>query len=212
MKKLIVILTAICVFLFGSATFAKEPRVAKIPQKGPKSYIGQYDESMTPENSCVIFFFFTGTQHAKFKQINPKCGVDEQSFDFPLPENQIGAMVFKPCKPGARYMLTYIEGTIGDGYTRSYWKGELSFNNRVMVIDVPNEPGIYSFGQVWGKDVVIAEHEGRVYDMHEPDSSKYNKKAYKIGLKMFKALYEGTPWYDAYVEKMNTIQNTNNPW
>ena len=34
----------------------------------------------------------------------------------------------------------------------------------------------------------------------------------KIGLKMFKALYEGTPWYDAYVEKMNTIQNTTNPW
>ncbi|WP_407435700.1 hypothetical protein [Treponema sp.] len=55
MKKLFVILTAVCVFLFGSASFAKEPRVSKIETKD-KSYVGHYDESMTPENSCVISF------------------------------------------------------------------------------------------------------------------------------------------------------------
>ena len=211
MKKLFVILTAVCVFLFGSASFAKEPRVSKIETKD-KSYVGHYDESMTPENSCVIFFYFTGTQKSTFRQINPRCDIDEQTFDFNLMENQMGTVIFKPCKPGSRYMLTYIKGTISDSRTRTYWEGSLSFNNRAMVIDVPKEPGIYCFGQPWGKDVVEAENAGIPYDMHEPDSSKYNKRAYKIGFKMFKQLYEGTPWLDAYIEKMNTIENTTNPW
>ncbi len=175
-----------------------------------KSYVGQYDEKMTPENSVVIFFAFPGTEHAIFKQINPKFPVDEQEFKYDLLE-AASFTIFKPVKPGSRYMITKMKGTMGDGFQRSYWNMDFKPNQQVLVLDIPTEPGVYCFGNVWGESVAVCAQKGEAYRLQKVDQwywgkKWYTPKVYKQCLKKFKARYDGTPWVAAYEEKMKNLK------
>ncbi|MEE3436383.1 MAG: hypothetical protein VZQ47_12600, partial [Treponema sp.] len=77
MKKTVFAAALFAALLLANNAFAQKKAAAG-------SYAGQYDETMTPENSCVIFFTMPGNDAATFKQINPKLGVDEQSFEYPF--------------------------------------------------------------------------------------------------------------------------------
>lgn len=175
-----------------------------------KSYVGQYDEKMTPENSVVIFFAFPGTEYAIFKQINPKFPVDEQEFKYDLLDAS-SVTIFKPVKPGSRYMITKMKGTIGGGFQRSYWDMDFKPNQQVLVLDIPTEPGVYCFGNIFGKSVASCAQKGETYRLQKIDQCYWEKKwytpkFYKQCLKKFKACYDGTPWVAAYEEKMKNLK------
>lgn len=200
MKKIFALAAIIVASCFMTATAKKstEPIVGE--------YVGQYNEKMTPENSCVIFLLIPGTSHAEFKQINPKRDVDTQSFEYEaLDMYQI--TVFKPCKPGSKYMLTEFSGTMGGGFKRTYWDMEFEAIQQYMVIDVPNEPGIYCYESIPGVDIASYAHDNKVYPTPLPNNSKYNKTFYKTCKDKFQKKYGSTPWWNAYKEKMNTIEN-----
>ncbi|MBR6079436.1 MAG: hypothetical protein IKP60_04665 [Treponema sp.] len=169
-------------------------------------YIGQYDETMTPENSCVIFFSFQGNQISEFKQINTKKDIDTQSFEYGL-LNIWDMTVFKPCKPGSRYMLTKFQGSIGGGWSRDYWDMELKPSEQYLVIDVPNEPGIYCFEIIRGDSLAYSISDGKKFEISKADSGKNTKSVYKAADGDFKRLYGNTPWYDAFIEKKEQILN-----
>ena len=86
-------------------------------------YVGQYDETMTPENSCVIFFLAGSDLEEVFKQINPNLDVDEQKFTYGL-FSMYRVSVFKPCKPGSRYMLTKLRGSAHYSFQDVNWDME----------------------------------------------------------------------------------------
>ena len=65
--------------------------------------------SMTPEDSCIIILGLPGNKQVTFKQINPELEVDEQTFKYGLFDFS-GITIFKPCRPGSRWMLTKIKG------------------------------------------------------------------------------------------------------
>lgn len=174
----------------------------------PGEYIGQYDESMTPENSCVIYFSFPGNFEATFKQINPELDIDEQHFDYGLMELR-NWTVFKPCKPGSRYMLTKLRGSMGGGFVRYNWDMTFKPNQQVLVIDVPKEPGVYCYNIIIGEDVARAASLGNVYNPPKPDDPdvKYMTGTVKAADSEFRKLYGQTPWYDAYLAKKDKILN-----
>ena len=174
---------------------------------GPGEYIGEYDESMTPENSCVIYFGFMENFNATFKQINPELDIDEQTFSY----SWLGSRnwtVFKPCKPGSRYMLTHFSGSGSTGVTtQSIWNMNFKPNQQIMVIDVPDEPGVYCYGIILGTDVAQCASEGKVYKVLPGDDPEtdYLKTAVKGVDEKFGELYGETPWFDAYLEKRDAI-------
>ncbi len=169
-------------------------------------YIGQYDETMTPENSCLVFFRFPGNQISEFKQINTKKDIDTQSFEYGL-FDIFGMTVFKPCKPGSRYMLTKFQGSSGSGWYHNYWNMELKPCEQYLVIDVPDEPGIYCFDVIDGESVAYSASDGKKFEVSEPDTGKHTKNLYKSADGDFKRLYGNTPWYDAFLEKKEQILN-----
>ncbi len=173
-------------------------------------YVGQYDETMTPENSCVIFFLAGSDLEEVFKQINPNLDVDEQKFTYGL-FSMYRVSVFKPCKPGSRYMLTKLRGSAHYSFQDVNWDMEFKPNEQYLVIDVPNEPGIYCYsdpkmGWLGGEILARRISNGKAYELPAPDTGKYTKAVYKQAAKQFKKLYSGTPWYDAFLEKQKTIK------
>ena len=64
---------------------------------------------MTLEDSCIIILGLPGNKQVTFKQINPELEVDEQTFKYGLFDFS-GITIFKPCRPGSRWMLTKIKG------------------------------------------------------------------------------------------------------
>ena len=156
-------------------------------------YIGQYDETMTPENSCVIFFSFQGNQISEFKQINTKKDIDTQSFEYGL-LNIWDMTVFKPCKPGSRYMLTKFQGSIGGGWSRDYWDMELKPSEQYLVIDVPNEPGIYCFEIIRGDSLAIPSATGKNLKSVKPTRERIQRVSTKLRTvtsKDFTAIHRG---------------------
>ena len=78
MKKVIsIFLLAIGLVMTASAAPKKD-------KKAGGEYVGEYDENLTPENSCVIFVCYNYCNNVEFTQINPKCGADKQFFEFVL--------------------------------------------------------------------------------------------------------------------------------
>lgn len=172
-------------------------------------YVGQYDESMTPENSCVIIFP-CGDSELSFKQINPQLDIDEQHFSFSF-FDIYKMVIFKPCKPGSRYMLTKQKGSHKAGNTSIVWDFDFKPNQQYMVIDVPSEPGIYIYshpkyyylcGFPFADKVDRSSRKGKKFDytVPEPNQGTNTKQAYKYAKKSFKNLYFGTPWYEAFIE------------
>ncbi len=211
MKRFIKPLTAVMA-LFASAVIFASCESDSTEVFEPGEYVGQYDESMTPENSCVIYFYLEFNYEATFRQINPDLDVDEQHFEA---DSFIswGWVVFKPCKPGSRYMLTKLRG-VGSNYR---WDMDFKPNQQVMVIDVPKEPGVYCYGYIDAQNVALCASEGKAYSLCKPDDLDA-KSPYIIGGTMkdaiknvnseFKKLYGQTPWYDAYLEKRKVLLST----
>ena len=179
----------------------------------PGDYIGQYDESMTPENSCVIIFSFTSNDSATFRQINPNFESDIQEFKYDgfdiLGYNWT---IFKPCKPGSRYMLTSLKGSDWNGNFNTTWDMDFSPKQQVLVIDIPEKPGIYVYGpdskgtyfSIWGLKVAQAANSGRAYKFPEPNGN-HTKTIYKTVVKEFAKHYAHTPWYDTFIAKREEI-------
>ncbi|MBR5965204.1 MAG: hypothetical protein IK015_03735 [Treponema sp.] len=217
MKKSFV--CAIAALAIASAVFAAESFGTKKTDgtaaansgvtRTSKSFVGKYDESMTPENSVVIFFYNMGNEIMEFKQINPKFDVDEQKYEYY--HECTGWVFFKPVKPGTRYMLTKMKGASSGGTIRYVWDMDFKPNQQVLVLDIPTEPGVYCYGQIWGEAVAYCAQKGEVYQLQKIDQWRLRnvwqvKKLYKAGLSQFKKRYTGTPWVDAYIKKMNTVK------
>ena len=105
------------------------------------SSVGQYDE-----NSCIICFHLWGKGEFTFKQIDPAKGADEQMV---TPKNKL--VVFLPCKPGSKYLLTKINGyvTTGSVAAKTCFNHiidiEMGVNEQYYIIDVPEKPGFYYY-------------------------------------------------------------------
>ena len=215
-KSFVVALAAIAI---GSVAFAAETFGTKKSDgaasansgvtRTSKSLVGKYDESMTPENSVVIFFYNMGNELMEFKQINPKFDPDEQKYEYYY--ESTGWVFFKPVKPGSRYMLTKMKGASSGGTVRYVWDMDFKPNQQVLVLDIPTEPGVYCYGQIWGDSVAYSAQKGEAYQLQKIDQWRWGnkwmiQKFYKKALSQFKKRYEGTPWVDAYIEKMNTVK------
>ncbi len=217
MKKSFVV--AFAAIAIGSVAFAAETYGTKKSDgssfansgvtRTSKSLVGKYDESMTPENSVVVFFITGGNEVLEFKQINPDFDVDTQRWEYY--HETTPWVFFKPVHPGSRYMLTKMTGAESVGNYRYVWDMDFKPNQQVLVLDIPKEPGVYCFGQFWGSDVAKSAQRGEPYKLPKVDQFRwgkkwYGQKFYKKALSQFKKRYEGTPWVDAYIEKMNTVK------
>lgn len=166
-------------------------------------YVGEYDASMTPENSCMIFIAITGTTEIEYKQINPKFDAETVSFSL---KPFIGAkMIFKPCKPGSRYMVTKTKGMVHYSFQDVSWDLEFNPNQQYFVLDVPEKPGVYFFGWNYGDFVARTIAHGKVYTV-ERTEEKYYKNIYGAFKNDMKKKYQGTPWLDAFEEKFNVAK------
>ncbi len=181
----------------------------------PGDYIGLYDETMTPENSCVIMFYFPENEFANFKQINPEFKADQQYFDYKGGFLGISPnwTIFKPCKPGSKYMLTKFKGHCKVGNIVYRWDMDLSIGQQYFVIDVPKKPGIYAYTldktyYISGERVAAFAQDGRVYPLAAPNG-KASVSLYKYIAKDFAKHYGKTPWYDAFLKTRESIIATN---
>ncbi|MCR5289235.1 MAG: hypothetical protein K6E51_04510 [Treponema sp.] len=204
-KKHVVCLMAamVCAALFLSCETTSSAANAEVALN--------YDESMTPENSCVIYFSFFLNTEAAFRQINPELDVDEQHFEYKKSDFQCWT-VFKPCKPGSRYMLTKLKGSEGDMSGRfggTIWDMDFDPSQQIFVIDVPKEPGVYCYGWIDGLAVARNASKGEVFQVPVPnDMTDWKAKtAVKRADKAFKKAYGGTPWYDAYLATKDKLLN-----
>nr|WP_318660369.1 hypothetical protein [uncultured Treponema sp.] len=163
-----------------------------------KSYVGQYDENMTPENSCVFFFLMPENNHVKFVQTNPSMGVDIQTLK---PMGDHGVIISKPCKPGSSYMIREMRG----GNFNSYWFMSFGPGEKFFTFDIPETPGIYFYGFFWGEDIAKKISHGEQVDLEKLKKIKYTKPSYKTAKKYFERFYGGTPWYDAFLEQKEIV-------
>lgn len=171
----------------------------------PGEYAGKYNESLTPENSCIICFTMPMATYAEFKQINPKLDPDVQVFKYPLKDTQ-SVTIFKPCKPGSRYMLTKFNGIENGGISETDWFIELKPSEQYFVIDVPNEPGIYHYGMFLGRDVLMNITKKKTVEINKPNSFEDNGLAFRYFAKDFGRFYGQTPWVNAYIETINKFE------
>ena len=63
----------------------------------------------------------------------------------------------------------------------------------------------------WGDSVAYSAQKGEAYQLQKVDQWRWRnkwmiQKFYKKALSQFKKRYEGPPWVDAYIEKMNTVK------
>ena len=85
-------------------------------------------------------------------------------------------------------------------------------NQQVLVIDVPNEPGVYTYGMIFAESVAVAASAGEKFtDLQTPNKLVFKgkpctKQFYKLAAKKFQSYYAGTPWMDAYNETAKNIQ------
>ncbi len=199
MVKLFAVVSLVSIFLTGCASTNVDGGNVK-----PGKYVGTYDENMTPENSCLIYFSFPWTETATFKQINPAFESDEQVFKYGF--DIYGATVFKPVKPGSRYMLTKIKGNDG---SNTRFDMNFSRDQEYFVINVPKKPGVYYLGYMRGSSVAINAFYGNASEVNEPNTpTKVNKIALKKMGSAMKKYYKGTPWYDAFIENRDFIMNS----
>lgn len=197
MKKFLsVLFLAIGLVMVLNAT----PKKDKKASSKVSEYIGEYDETMTPENSCVIFMCFNYCDILEFTQINPKCGVDKQTFECKGLNNFI---VFKPCKPGAKYMITKMKGNSIGGLVKYFWDMEFKPNQQVFVLDVPDKPGLYCMQYADGEVVASCAEAGKTFEPIEPKllHETWGALVWKRGEKFFKKKYAGTPWMDEFIKR-----------
>ncbi|MBR5645301.1 MAG: hypothetical protein IKX23_01515 [Treponema sp.] len=110
------------------------------------------------ENSCVICFHLWGSGEFTFKQIDSARGVDEQIIE---PKNKM--VIFLPCKPGSKYLLTKIKGQVVTGSVAmkncitNEIDIEMGVNEQFYIIDVPEKPGFYYYDDLAATFVDVAE-------------------------------------------------------
>lgn len=170
--------------------------------------------SMSPEDSCIIILGFPGNKQVTFKQINPELEVDEQTFKYGL-FDFCGITIFKPCRPGSRWMLTKIKGEQLENAisgSKIKWDFDMNPNQQFVVIDVPQKPGIYVYADKFfdAQHAVYSCSSGTVMEIPSPDKGDYAKKVYKKAEKDFLKMYAGTLWEKAFKEKKAFVCGENN--
>lgn len=147
MKKLVIFLSSLLLSSYIFISCASNKELVKIENSKKGLYVGQYDENMTPDNSVVICIKMSKQDSGTvvFKQINPKYEAEELTFTYRDGES----IIFKPCKPGAKYMVTKAAGNrmydTGLGYTVYKWDFELKPNEQYYTVEAPQKPGVYCF-------------------------------------------------------------------
>lgn len=146
MKKVVLLIAGLFLSFLVITSCSSSKEVVKIENQKNGSYVGQYDEKMTPDNSVVICIKMNDMDRGSvtFKQINPKFEPDEQTYTYSGGDT----IIFKPCKPGAKYMVTKTKGK------RIYymaskivyeWDVELRPNQQYYTVEAPKKPGLYFF-------------------------------------------------------------------
>jgi len=189
MKKLCLTLAGIFFISLIFSACSSNKELTKIESKKTGSYVGQYDENMTPENSCVICIRMDRNDQGSvtFKQINPKMEADEQSFKY----SKGDTIIFKPCKPGAKYMVTKAKGSRSYRYynTTTYkWDFELKPNQQYYVVEAPKKPGLYTFSDnsLFILAFYLSEDYSKVKDIDESSNRVSFEQLWKIAADCYK--------------------------
>ena len=171
-------------------------REEKAMNKTMKMYRNTYKLFMgLPENSVIFYGGFQGTENDfLFSQIDPYFDPDTQAVEGQL------FFVSRPVKRSSRYMLEYwrwtdsTEGYDGFSSAKSYTP-----KSSPLVIDIPDEPGLYYFGFYSGM-ATSATGELTEWKIHSSEEMKVP------ALKQVLRCYKGTEWEDYIREELEKAQ------
>jgi len=148
----------------------------------------------TPENSVLVYGFYSDTSSMYFSQMDPNYPADFRSFQTPtgLFATQ-GAFCLGPVAPGSRYACTYIYSTdvryIGNTRYTTIYQIFGSLQGTIFDINVPKQTGLYYIG---GYNAPASMDKGKKikYEALGMD----DKSMELICLKGIKDFVKGTAW------------------
>ena len=161
-----------------------------------KTYRNKYKEFMgLPENSVVFYGGFQGTENDfLFRQIDPYFEPDTQAVEGQL------FFVSRPVKRSSRYMLEYWYWTdSAENYEGFSSSKTYTPETSPLVIDIPDEPGLYYFGYYSGM-ATVATGELKEWKVHSSEDMKVT------ALKQVLRCYKGTEWEDCVREELAKAQ------
>lgn len=196
MKKRIVALAGIAMLLCtGAVAKSREERQRKKEaQKANREFWKDFNANLndysditgTPEDSVIFYGGFGRSQNSCiFTQINSDFEPDTQFMDCKTNSAMWSGIFFisKPVTPGSRYMLEYW-----------YCKGIQYYGSRtysprdsILIIDIPEEPGLYYVGTYAGIESMA---HGELTEYKDFPSAEERPHA----LKQVLSLYKGTAW------------------
>lgn len=200
MKKRILVLAALLAFLCAAAfaivrNGSKEDRSqeAKATNKMFKAYKNKYKIFMGIPTTSVIFYGgFRGNRNDYiFRQIDPYTEPDAQAV-----EGQ-EFFVSRPVKLDSCYMLEYWYWTNAEENMDGLYSSEFyTAENSPLVIDIPQEPGLYYFGYYDGQATAAS---GKLVEIKSTPSEDMKV----AGLKEVLRCYRGTEWEDYIREELD---------
>ncbi len=191
MKKHIAVLAGL-VLLFCSGAVARSREEKKKAKEETKEIVRELKEHQnsfkdtkgTPEDSVIFYGGFEATANDYlFTQINSDFEPDSQSM------RREYMFVSEPVQPGSRYMLEYwwywtaSTPSSSGSYASQYFTQQTS----PLIIDIPEEPGLYYFGYYSGIATVV---NGRLIECGYAPSAEMRDSALKAVLRR----YRGTAW------------------
>ena len=190
MKKHIAVLAGL-VLLFCSGAVARSREEKKKAKEESRQFKKDFNASLnkfsnikgTPEDSVIFYggFEATGNDYL-FTQINSDFEPDSQSM------KSAYMFVSEPVQPGSRYMLEYWYWTNSTpSFGGSYASQHFTQQTSPLIIDIPEEPGLYYFGYYSGIATVV---NGRLIECGYAPSAEMRDSALKAVLRR----YRGTAW------------------
>ncbi len=200
MKKRIAALTVLLAFLCAAAfaivrNGSKEDRSKESRAMGKqlKACRNKYKVFMGIPTTSVIFYggFRGASNDFLFRQIDPYTEPDAQAVE----EQEF--FVSRPVKLDSCYMLEYWYWTAtGEDMDGLYSAESYTPETSPLVINIPQEPGLYYFGYY---DGLATAASGRLIEI----KSKPSEDMKVAGLKEVLRCYRGTEWEDYIREELD---------
>lgn len=170
----------------------------------------------TPADSVVFYGFLPMNEIVKFKQIDKRFAADEQDgIDLAMTDTS-GFWLSTPVEPGSTYMISYMKGSVQGGmktgpglvggqwaqvttFETIVWDQEFDEDMQYFVIKIPEEPGLYCFGQYLGDNIMKKAQVGEPTQIFDQNNitEMWGKNANQIvvnGLTQLMKAYKGTEW------------------
>lgn len=189
--------------MFNSCLVMEIATIASIANQGPQSgdtqtvatnsysatVLNTNEELPDPSEAVVFYGNIMGVDRCGFSQMDQNYLPNCQKFEQNNPLSSKCFIVSSPVAMGSTYSLIYSKGSWGGGGFSTYWDENIPLNYTGFDIHIPNEPGLYYIGTLYGEKMIST---GENVKFTDPFSSE--KNMHIECLKKVKEKYKGTAW------------------